>query len=99
MTVEDLLLKLKEFDKNLLVCIAQNPWYSYTISYISVCSDDNTIILGATILNQKAFNVRQLAKYLLEFPSNAIVTFRMNSQVYYVESVWAERRYLTLCSI
>lgn len=99
MTVEDLLVKLKEFDKNLTVCIDQNPWYYYTISCILVCSDNNTIILGITTLNKKTLNVRQLAKYLLESPSNAIVTFRMNRQVYYVESARAGSIYLTLCAM
>ena len=53
MTVDNLLLKLKDFDKNLIVCISKNPWNAYTISNVSRRPDNNTIIFVFIFLPPK----------------------------------------------
>ena len=95
MTVEDLLLKLKEYDKNLIVCISKNPWNAYTISNVSM-RPDNTIILERTLSHEKVLNVRQLVKHLLELPFNAEVTFIKSIQIHHVKSMDVWDKYLIL---
>lgn len=96
MTVDNLLLKLKDFDKNLIVCISKNPWNAYTISNVSRRPYDNTIILERTLSHEKVLDVRQLVKHLLELPSNAEVTFIKSIQIHYVKSMDVWDKYLIL---
>lgn len=96
MTVDNLLLKLKKYDKNYLVCLAKNPLCFYFTSNVLIRLDNNTIILEPSSERKTAFNIRQLAKYLLECHSNAVVTFKIGSQYNYVKSMSPWRKYLIL---
>lgn len=96
MTVDNLLLKLKEYDKNLLVCVSISFTHADLVSEVLVRSQNNTIILDRRLYDKKTLNIRQLVKYLLELPPNFVVTFRVGIQFRYVESISVWEKYLIL---
>ena len=70
MTVDNLLLKLKEYDKNLLVCVSISFTRADVVSEVLVRAQNNTIILDRRLYDKKTLNIskKRFIYYIFLFP-------------------------------